>query len=91
MTIAESPLFCLCSLPSDQPVGQQKMNPAITTPDLRDLASALLTQTPGWARAGLTAPSARIREQAAAELAQALVARLEGSQGHDARQMALPL
>ena len=47
---------------------------------------------PAWARVGLTAPVQRIREQAAARLAQAIVGALEGSATpYDARQMALPL
>jgi hypothetical protein len=61
------------------------------TPDSSSLAQTLLL-APAWARVGLTAPSERIREAAAIELAQVIVGALEGSTGHyDARQMALPL
>lgn len=63
----------------------------MTQPDRSSLAQTLLL-APAWARVGLTAPVQRIREQAAAELAQAIIGALEGSQGqYDARQMALPL
>lgn len=51
-----------------------------------------LLLAPAWARVGLTAPSERIREAAAIELAQTIIGALEGSPpAHDARQMALPL
>ena len=63
----------------------------MTQPDPSSLAQSLLL-APAWARVGLTAPVQRIREQAAAELAQTIIGALEGSQGqYDARQMALPL
>jgi hypothetical protein len=52
------------------------------------LAHTLLT-APAWARVGLTAPNERLREEAAAELAETIIDALEGS--HDVRQMALPL
>ncbi|MBB5715220.1 DUF6771 family protein [Sphingomonas aerophila] len=63
----------------------------MTTPDSSSFAHCLLN-APAWARVGLTAPSERLREAAAAELAQTIMGVLEGSQGtYDARQMALPL
>jgi len=41
---------------------------------------------------GLTAPTQRLREQAAAELAQAVLGALDGSTpAYDPRQMTLPL
>ena len=63
---------------------------------MSDSASAHLAHTilqaPAWARVGITAPNERLREQAAAELAQAVLGALEGSTApYDARQMALPL
>lgn len=55
------------------------------------LAQTILT-APAWARVGITAPNERLREQAAEELALAIVARLERPERvYDARQMALPL
>lgn len=63
----------------------------MTQPDPSSLAQSLLL-APAWARVGLTAPVQRIREQAAAELAQTIIGALEGSTAPtDARQMALPL
>ena len=63
----------------------------MTAPDPSTLATTLLT-APAWCRVGLTAPSQRLREQAAAELAQAVLGALEASTpAHDARQMTLPL
>lgn len=59
--------------------------------DSLQLAHTLLT-APAWARAGLTAPSERLREAAATELADTILGALEGSQtSYDARQMSLPL
>jgi len=61
----------------------------MTTPDSSSLAQSLLL-APAWARVGLTAPSERVREAAAAELAQTIIGALEGSAPlSDARQMAL--
>lgn len=61
------------------------------TPDSSSLAQSLLL-APSWARVGLTAPNERLREQAAAELIQAVIGAMEGSAPlYDARQMALPL
>ena len=59
--------------------------------DSLQLAQTIL-QAPAWARVGLTAPSERLREDAAAELAQTVIAALEKPETiYDARQMALPL
>jgi hypothetical protein len=63
----------------------------MTQPDCALIAHALLTSS-GFARVGLTAPSERIREAAAAELARTIVCALEGFPcDRDPRQMALPL
>ncbi|WP_242138662.1 MULTISPECIES: DUF6771 family protein [unclassified Sphingomonas] len=63
----------------------------MTQPDSDLIAHALLTSS-GFARVGLTAPSERIREAAAAELARTIVCALEGfPSDRDPRQMALPL
>jgi hypothetical protein len=63
----------------------------MTTPDSSSLAQCLLC-APAWARVGLTAPSERLREAAATELAQTIIGALEGAQTvQDARQMPLPL
>lgn len=60
-------------------------------PSPLSLAAAVLT-APGWVRVGISAPSERVREQAALELAERIVARMEAPpvivpDG----QMALPL
>ena len=61
------------------------------SPDSSSLAQTLLA-APAWCRVGLTAPSARTREAAAAELAQTILGALEDSTpAYDARQMRLPL
>ncbi|GAA0462168.1 MULTISPECIES: DUF6771 family protein [Sphingomonas] len=63
----------------------------MTTPDSSSLAQTLL-HAPGWARMGLTAPNQRLRERAAAELAETILDALARPQAaHDARQMPLPL
>lgn len=63
----------------------------MSQPDPSIIAHALLTSS-GFARVALTAPSERLREAAAAELARGIVCALEGFPvGSDARQMALPL
>jgi hypothetical protein len=60
-------------------------------PDSQLLQQTLLN-APGWARVGLTAPSERTRQAAAAELASEITRALEGAPGlPDARQIALPL
>jgi len=46
--------------------------------DLPQIAHAILS-APGWARVGISAPNERLREEAALELARALV----GSERHD--------
>lgn len=59
--------------------------------DSLQLAHTLLT-APAWARVGLTTPSERLREAAAAELADTIIGALETPQTiYDARQMTLPL
>ncbi|MFZ3485743.1 DUF6771 family protein [Sphingomonas sp. 3-13AW] len=61
------------------------------TPDSSSLAQILLL-APGWARIGLTAPNQRLREQAAAELAESIIDALARPQAIlDDRQMPLPL
>jgi hypothetical protein len=61
------------------------------TPDSSSLAQTLL-HAPGWARIGLTAPNQRLREQAAAELAETIIDALARPQAvRDDRQMPLPL
>lgn len=61
------------------------------TPDSSSLAQSLLL-APAWARVGLTAPSERLREAAANELARTIIGAMEGSEmDRDARQMPLPL
>jgi hypothetical protein len=63
----------------------------MTLPDPGNLATTLLT-APAWCRVGLTAPTQRLRELAAAELAQAILGALDRpAPAYDARQMALPL
>lgn len=60
------------------------------TPDSL-LTSVILSASP-ITRLGLAAPSARVREQAAADLAHAIVASLEGSPvAIEHKQMPLPL
>lgn len=60
-------------------------------PDPSSLAQTILL-APAWARVGLTAPSERLREAAAAELADTIMGALEASRPpYDARQIALPL
>ena len=56
------------------------------------LVKCAIQHAPDWVREGLTAPTEAIREQAAAELAQAVLDALQGSQtAFDPRQIALPL
>lgn len=60
-------------------------------PDSFSLASSLL-EAPAWARVGLTAPSARMRERAAAELAETIIDALaQPPISVDPRQLSLPL
>lgn len=60
------------------------------TPDSSSVAQTLLL-APAWARVGLTAPTARLREAAAAELAHVVLGALEAPcEQHDSRQLALP-
>lgn len=59
--------------------------------DPTQIADALLASA-GWARIGLTAPNERLREKAAAELAETIIDALREPQTvNDARQMPLPL
>jgi hypothetical protein len=53
-------MFYLCSFPV-----MERLDPTL-------IAEAIL-QAPGWARIGITAPSAYMREDAAAELARAIL------------------
>lgn len=62
------------------------MQPTITP----QRVAQLLTEAPGWARVGLTAPTARLRDAAADELGKWVCERLEGCE-EDAGQLALPL
>jgi len=56
-----------------------------------DISQAIL-DAPGWARVGITAPNARLREQAATELARSIAMRLEGIPAmDDGRQFSLEL
>lgn len=56
------------------------------------IAELILIHSPGWCRAGLTAPDERLRESAADELASLVYAHLEAPEpSYDARQMTLPL
>jgi hypothetical protein len=60
-------------------------------PSSATLAQSLL-HAPGWARVGLAAPSQRVREKAAVELAETVLDALEvPPMLHDDDQMALPL
>jgi len=59
--------------------------------DAADVSEAIL-EAPGWARVGITAPSPRLREQAATELARSIAARLAGTPAvADGRQFSLEL
>lgn len=61
------------------------------TIDPTTLADALLN-APGWTRVGLTAPTERLRQQAADTLASYLCKRLEQPVvAHDRSQLRLPL
>jgi len=63
----------------------------MTQPDSSSLATMIL-HAPAWARVGLTAPSERLRERAAAELAETILDAMAAPQAiNDPRQMALPL
>lgn len=63
----------------------------MTQPDPSIIAQALLSSS-GFARVALTAPSERLREAAAAELARSIVCALEGFPiMPETRQLALPL
>lgn len=63
----------------------------MTQPDSLWLAQSLL-HAPGWARVALTAPNERLRENAALELAQSILAAWERQPNiPDARQMTFML
>lgn len=72
-------LFIICSFPT------------MIRFDTNLLADAIL-EAPGWARVGITAPSSSMREDAARELAQAIIDRVATpvSEG-ETNQAALPL
>lgn len=56
------------------------------------IADALLTSAPGWARVSLTAPSPRLRKQAARELATSIVEHLfTDARPVDVDQLDLPI
>jgi len=64
---------------------------SMNQPDSLWLAQSLL-QAPGWARVALTAPNERLRENAALELAQSILAAWDWQPAMpDARQMTLSL
>lgn len=64
---------------------------SMNQPDSLWLAQSLL-QAPGWARVALTAPNERLRENAALELAQSILAAWDRQPSMpDARQMTLSL
>ena len=58
--------------------------------DPAQVADALLSSA-GWARVGLTAPNAHMREQAAKELALAVCERISPGCPSDPDQLALPI
>ena len=60
-------------------------------PSRAAISSAILA-APGWARVGITMPNDRLREEAAEELARAIVERLHQTEPvPDANQLALPI
>ncbi|WP_335304538.1 DUF6771 family protein [Sphingomonas adhaesiva] len=59
--------------------------------DPQQIARALLLDSAGWARIGLTAPVLRLREQAAQELAMTICRRLVPPAPVDTDQLPLPL
>lgn len=70
-------MFSLCSIPSMDRIDEQS------------IADALL-HAPGWARVGLCAPAAWMREEAARELARAVIDD-KGDAGPSGGQEKLPL
>ena len=56
-----------------------------------DQIAETIQQAPAWAKIGLTVPSERLREDAAAEMARHLHSALYGAPTADPRQIALPL
>lgn len=67
------------------------MNRVALSADTAPISQAIL-EAPGWARLGITAPSPRMREQAATELARSIAARLcETPAANDGRQLAFEL
>ena len=65
-------------------------NYAMSRIDETAVAEALLT-APGWARVGLTAPNAWMREDAARELARTILSRVDGAAVPASEQEQLPL
>jgi len=67
------------------------MERLIPEPAPSTISSAILS-APGWARVGITMPDSRLREQAAEELARAIVDGLRGpAQANSEDQLALPI
>jgi hypothetical protein len=62
-------------------------------PELSQVAiSSAILAAPGWARVGITMPNDRLREQAAEELARAILDRLHPAEANlDADQLMLPI
>lgn len=58
--------------------------------DPTQLADAIL-HAPGWARVGITAPSERLREHAAEQLALSITSYLQPGPVQDRNQLPLPL
>lgn len=56
-----------------------------------DALAAVILQAPGWARLGITVRDPRLREHAARTLASRIIASLDGDDGNDERQLALPI
>ena len=63
---------------------------SMTQPDLHTVALSIL-RSPGWSRVGITAPSSRLRQAAASEMAEKIIEALEHPErNQDHRQIALP-
>ena len=57
----------------------------------RDSLSAIILNSPAWARVGLTMPDERMRERAADALAASIIEKLNPAPEPDRNQLALPL
>ena len=57
----------------------------------RDSLSAIILNSPAWARVGLTMPDERMRERAADALAASIIEKLNPPQEPDRNQLPLPL